>query len=394
MTAMPRPTLIDRLSHAHAERARAGLLRRVRTVTQADGLRVQIGGRSLISFASNDYLGMAQDARILRALQDAANDWGVGATAAHLLGGHRQPHQQLEVEVADWLGYPRALLFSTGMMANMGVLSALLARSDVCVQDKLNHASLIDGARLSGCDLRRYAHADVAAADRQLRSIAGAAALLVTDGVFSMDGDIAPLRELSALCAREQATLMVDDAHGVGVVGAQGRGTVFDAGLGPHDVPLLMLTLGKAIGCFGAVVLGSDRVIEALVQFARSYVYTTAMPPALAAAALQAVRIVREDEARRDQLKMLIARFRQGAGERGLHLMASDTAIQPLLIGSSERATDAAALLEQSGFYVPAIRPPTVPEGAARLRITLSAAHEARDVDGLLEALERALRPV
>lgn len=390
MTAMARLSLLDRLSLAHTERARAGLLRRVRTVTQSQGLRIQIDGRSLLSFASNDYLGLAQDARIVRVMQDVANEWGIGATAAHLLGGHRQPHQELEQEIADWLGYPRALLFSTGMMANLGVLAALLGRGDICVQDRLNHASLIDGARISGCDLRRYAHADVAAAERQLQSKADCAALLASDGVFSMDGDIAPLTELAALCAREQATLMIDDAHGIGVIGPQGRGAVAAAGLGPQEVPLLMITLGKAIGSFGAMVLGSEAVIDALVQFARSYIYTTAVPPALAAAALAAVRIARDDDARRDQLRDLIAQFRQGAAERGLQLMPSATAIQPLRVGSSEHAVQMASRLEREGFYVPAIRPPTVPEGAARMRITLSAQHRAGEIEEFLDALQRA----
>ncbi len=386
---MPRPSLIERITTAHAERARQGLLRRVRTVTQAQAMRVLIDGRERINFASNDYLGLAQDPRIVQALRDAANDWGVGATAAHLLGGHRSPHLQLEEEIADWLGYPRALLFSTGMMANLGVLSALLERGDICVQDRLNHASLIDGARLSGADLRRYAHGDTEAAARQLQSKPDAAALLATDGVFSMDGDIAPLDQLAALCAREQALLMVDDAHGVGVIGAHGCGAVAAAGLGPNEVPLLMVTLGKAIGTFGAVVLGSTAMIDALIQFARTFTYTTAMPPALASAACAAIRIARDEDWRRDKLMMLIGHFQQRAAQLGFTLLPSSSAIQPLLIGDAEQAVQLSARLEQSGFYVPAIRPPTVPERAARLRITLSAAHAIADVDALLDALTR-----
>ncbi len=393
---MSRPSLVDRLSQAHSERAAAGLSRRLRTVTQTQGLHVQINGHALISFASNDYLGLAQDSRVVSALKCAANEWGVGATAAHLLGGHRGPHQQLEEEIADWLGYPRALLFSTGMMANLGVLATLLKRGDICVQDRLNHASLIDGARLSGADLRRYPHVDVEAAGRQLRSEPEAAAVLATDGVFSMDGDVAPLPALAALCLREQALLMVDDAHGLGVLGDHGRGSVSAAKLGVSDVPILMVTLGKAIGTFGAVVLGEVATIEALIQFARTYIYTTAMPPALAAATLASVRIAREEDGRRERLRALIERFRSGAAQRGFVLMNSTSAIQPVLIGTAEQATRISNQLEQRGFYVPAIRPPTVPENTARLRVTLSAGHEFAEVDGLLDALvlaAKATRP-
>jgi len=391
---MSRPSLIDRLGRAHAERAAAGLRRRVRTIDRAHGVRITIDGRELISFASNDYLGLAQEPRLMRGLQQAAEEWGVGATAAHLLGGHRGPHQQLEAMMADWLGYPRALLFSTGMMANLGVLSAVLGRNDLCVQDRLNHASLLDGARLSGATLLRYPHADVAAAARQLAARPEAAALLASDGVFSMDGDVAPLAELATLCTQQQAMLMVDDAHGLGVLGAQGRGAVAAAGLGVDDVPLLMVTLGKAVGTFGAVVLGSTAIIDALVQFARPWIYTTAMPPALAAASCAAVDIVRSDEARRQRLHALIARFRAGAVQRGLPLLPSESAIQPLLIGAAHRATRVSATLEQAGFHVPAIRAPTVPEGAARLRVTLSAAHEFAQVDALLAAIDAGLATV
>jgi 8-amino-7-oxononanoate synthase len=387
---MPRLSVIDRLIQARAERAHAGLLRRVRTVTAVSGTRVRIDGHERIGFASNDYLGLAQDPRVTEALQRAAREWGVGSGAAHLLGGHRTPHRELEEALADWLGYPRALLFSTGMMANQGVLSALLGRDDLCVQDRLNHASLIDGARLSGADLRRYPHADVDAAERQLRSKPDAAAMLVTDGVFSMDGDVAPLPALARLAVRERAVLMVDDAHGFGVVGAEGRGAVHAAGLGVGEVPLLMVTLGKAIGTSGAVVLGDTAAIDALLQFARAYIYTTAMPPAVAAASLAAVRIARAEEERRERLSALIARFRAGAAALGLTALPSETAIQPLLIGDAGRALRIATRLELAGFYVPAIRPPTVPDHAARLRVTLTAAHAPDEVDALLDALAAA----
>lgn len=389
---MSRPALMDRLGAAQTERVVLGLQRRLRTVVDGQGVRVMIDGRSLCSFASNDYLGLAQDARVTQSLQLAAQDWGSGATAAHLLGGHRAPHQQLEEQVADWLGYPRALLFSTGMMANIGVMSTLLTRDDLCVQDRLNHASLLDGARLSGANLLRYPHADVDAAERQLAARPQAAALLASDGVFSMDGDIAKLRELTELCMRQHSLLMIDDAHGVGVIGDQGRGSVSAAGLGVTQVPILMVTLGKALGCAGALVLGSHELIEGLIQFCRHWIYTTALPPALAAAACTAVQIARDEDHRRAQLALLIARFRAGAEQLGLRVLHSQTPIQPIVIGDASRAVQIAGKLEALGFYVPAIRAPTVPEKQARLRITLTAAHQPSEVDALLDALNNCTR--
>jgi len=268
------------------------------------------------------------------------------------------------------------------------VLQALLTRGDLCVQDKLNHACLLDGAQLSGAELKRYPHADMAAAARQLAAHGGAAALLATDGVFSMDGDVAPLRELATLCRRERATLMVDDAHGLGVLGDDGAGSVRAAGLGQRDVPILMATLGKALGCAGAFVAGPVALIDGLMQFARPYIYTTAMPPAVAAAALVAVQLAQADSWRRDKLTALIQRFRTGAAQLGLTLSSSTSAIQPLVLGDAQAALNAAHALEQQGLLVTAIRPPTVPAGSARLRITLSAAHEEENIDRLLGALE------
>jgi 8-amino-7-oxononanoate synthase len=340
-----------------------------------------------------DYLGLAQHPQLIAALKRVADDEGVGSTSAHLICGHRAEHAALEEALAAWTGRARVLLFSTGYMANLGVLQALLARGDVCVQDKLNHACLLDGAQLSGAELKRYPHADVAAASRQLVSRSEAAALLATDGVFSMDGDVAPLRELAALCSRERATLMVDDAHGLGVLGEDGAGSVRAGGLGQREVPILMATLGKALGCAGAFVAGSAALIDGLMQFARPYAYTTAMPPALAAAALAAVRLAQTEAWRREKLAALIERFRRGAGELGLPLSASISAIQPLLLGSADAALAAALALERQGLLVSAIRPPTVPQGHARLRITLSAAHEEGHVDQLLAALETLRLP-
>ncbi|MBU6247628.1 MAG: 8-amino-7-oxononanoate synthase [Xanthomonadaceae bacterium] len=388
---MTRPDLLDRLAVQTAERDRAALLRRARTIEHAEGPWLEIDGRRLLGFCSNDYLGLAQHPQLIAAFKRIADDEGVGSTAAHLVCGHRREHAMLEEALADWTGRERALLFSTGYAANLGALQALLGGVDgaLCVQDKLNHACLIDGARLAGGELKRYPHADVEGAARQLASRAGAPALLATDGVFSMDGDVAPLAALAALAAREGATLMVDDAHGLGVLGAQGAGSVAAAGLGAADVPVLMATLGKALGCAGAFVAGSAALIEGLTQFARPHVYSTAMPPALAAAALAAVRLAREEDWRRGKLAALIARLRRGAAELGLPLMASTTAIQPLLLGDADAALAASQALEAQGLLVTAIRPPTVPVGQARLRITLSAAHEESHVDRLLAALER-----
>ena len=389
---MPRPELLHRLAAETARRERAGLLRRLRVVEHGDGPWLESEGRRLLGFCSNDYLGLAQHPQVIAALKRAADDEGVGSTSAHLICGHRREHAMLEEALAEWTGRERALLFSTGYMANLGALQALLQRGDICVQDKLNHACLIDGAQLAGAELKRYPHADVAGAARQLQSRPDSAALLATDGVFSMDGDVAPLRELAAVCTREGATLMVDDAHGLGVLGDDGAGSIRAAGLGQRDVPVLMATLGKALGCSGAFVAGSAALIDGLLQFARPYIYTTAMPPALAAAALAAVIAAREESWRREKLAALIARFRAGAAELGLALMPSPSAIQPLQLGDAQAALDTAQALEQRGFLVGAIRPPTVPKGQARLRITLSAAHEEADIDHLLQALNELRR--
>ena len=388
--AMPRPLLPERLAATHAERARQSLLRGLRTVEVIDGTYIQINGKRLLNFASNDYLGLAQHPALREAVSAAVARWGVGASAAHLLGGHREVHAKLEEKLAHWTGRERALLFSTGYMANLGVLSALLGSDDLCVQDKLNHASLIDAARLAGCELKRYRHADIGSAGRQLDVRPDAAALLATDGVFSMDGDVAPLADLAALCKARRTTLMVDDAHGLGVLGANGAGSVIAAKLTQDDVPILMGTLGKALGVAGAFVVGRATLIDGLVQNARTFVYTTALPPALAAATCVAIDIARFDGWRREQLGRLIAHFGHGAAARGIALYGSPTPIQPVLIGDSMAALAMSARLEDAGFFVPAIRPPTVPAGQARLRVALSALHAESDVERLLDALVAA----
>ncbi|MGH8214350.1 MAG: 8-amino-7-oxononanoate synthase [Rhodanobacteraceae bacterium] len=384
-----RPDLLQSLAARVAERERAGLLRRARTVDAARGVHVTIDGRDLTSFCSNDYLGLAQDPRIIRALQEAASECGVGATAAHLVCGHRREHARLEEALCEWTGRESAILFSSGWLANLGAMQALLDRDSVCVQDKLNHASLLDAAKLAGAMLKRYPHNDVQGAARQLAGTAGKPALLATDGVFSMDGDVAPLKALAAMCRAHGALLLVDDAHGLGVLGAHGAGSVDEGGLRQDDVPVLMATYGKALGCMGAFVAGSAALIEGLTQFARTFVYTTALPPALAAATCKAVRIARAEDWRREKLHALIARFRSGAMQLGLPLADSPTAIQPIVLGDATRTVAASCALEAAGFLVTAIRPPTVPAGKARLRVTLSAAHEQHEVDRLLDALSR-----
>lgn len=385
---MPRIDPIARLIEARAAREREGLLRRLRTLDSGGGPWIVVDDRRLLNFSSNDYLGLAGHPDVRAALQRAADEHGVGATAAHLVCGHHAPHSALEDALAEWTGRDRALLFSTGYMANLGVISALLGPGDVCIQDKLNHASLLDGARLAGCTLKRYPHGDSDAARRQLLASPGTAAVLATDGVFSMDGDVAPLSELAGIAREQHAALWVDDAHGVGVLGPDGAGSVAEVGLGADDVPILMGTLGKALGTAGAFVSGSESVINALMQFARTYVYTTAMPPALAAAALAAVGIARRDHDRRTHLSVLVERFRAGATRVGLPLGVSRMPIQPVLVGDSSRAVALAEALERDGFLVVAIRPPTVPAGQARLRVALSAQHGTDDVDALLRALE------
>lgn len=387
-----RPSLTDRLAQAERERAAAALQRRLRTVEQREGSQIVVDGKVLLNFCSNDYLGLAQHVEVIAALQEAAAWHGVGSGASHLVSGHHREHARLEEAVAEWQRYDRALLFGSGYLANLGVLQALLDDGMVCVQDKLNHASLLDGARLAGAELKRYPHRDIEGALRQLQSRTEAPALLATDGVFSMDGDLAPLKPLALLTRAENATLYVDDAHGAGVMGHDGCGSVAHAGLGSRDVPLQLITLGKALGGYGAVLVGSDALIEAVLQTARPYLFTTALPPALAAASRVALALARKEGWRRFKLAALIARFRRGAQQLGLGLMDSSTAIQPILIGDNAAALTASHALEERGFRVAAIRPPTVPEGRSRLRVTLSAAHSEAQVDALLEALSQVCR--
>ncbi|WP_426804958.1 8-amino-7-oxononanoate synthase [Stenotrophomonas sp. SrG] len=388
---MARTDLHDRIQSQRKLREAQGRIRVRRTVTRRDGVRLEVNGQWLTGFCSNDYLGLSQQFGVVSALQDAAAREGAGAGASHLICGHHALHEALEQEVADWLGYPRALLFGSGFAANLAVQQALLSEEDdVCVQDRLNHASLLDAARLAGCRLRRYPHLDTEGALRQLKHAPDGAAMLVTDGVFSMDGDIAPLRSLSLVARMQEAVLYVDDAHGVGVIGEHGRGCVADAGLGVADVPLQLVTLGKALGGSGALVVGDEAMIQHLAETARPYIYTTAVPPAQAAAALAAVKLARRDDWRREKLAELVGVFRAGARQHGLELMPSDTPIQPLLCGAESTVMGLSAALEAAGFLVSAIRPPTVPEGKARLRVTLSALHTVPEVRALTDAIAHA----
>ena len=368
-------------------RKEQGLYRRRHVIDGPQGVLLRRDGRELLSFCSNDYLGLANHPQVAEAMRAGVSRYGVGSGAAHLISGHSVAHHALEDELAGLLGAERALLFSTGYMANLGVLSALLGRGDTLLQDKLNHASLIDGAAQSGARLRRYRHADMEGLGEQLGRAAGAR-LIATDGVFSMDGDLAPLREMAGLARQHDAALMVDDAHGFGVLGKQGAGSVRAAGLGFEEVPIYMATLGKALGVAGAFVAGSDDLIETLIQRARSYVYTTAMPAALAEATRTSLRIMAEEYWRRDHLRTLVNRFRAGAQALGLQLVDSPTPIQPLILGDAQTALDWSEALLAQDILVTAIRPPTVPQGAARLRVTLSALHQAEHVDRLLDALQ------
>ena len=366
--------------------------RRPQVMDAPSGRTTRVDGRALLNFCSNDYLGLANDAQVIAAFQDAANHWGVGSGASHLVCGHQRPHQELEEALAAHTGRPRALLFSTGYMANLGALTALVGPGDAVFQDRLNHASLLDAGLLSGARSRRFAHNDAEALAGQLARSPAPRKLVVTDGVFSMDGDQAPLADYLDACEAEDAWLMVDDAHGLGVLDGQGRGTLFAQAVNDR-VPVYMGTLGKGLGTAGAFVAGSEDLIETLIQFARTYIYTTAMPAAVAAATLVSLEKARRESWRRDKLAALIARFRRGAAALGYELMASDTPIQPILIGGDGDALALSRVLAERGLRVTAIRPPTVPEGQARLRVTLSAAHEEADVDLLLDALEAAKCP-
>ncbi len=373
-----------------AQLKQQNLYRRRRVIDGPQDVLTVVDGRRVVNFCSNDYLGLANHPYVVAAFKNAVDHYGVGSGSAHLVCGHSAAHHALEEELVEFTGRERALLFSTGYMANLGVISALVGRNDHVLEDRLNHASLLDGGLLSRAHFKRYKHGDVADLATVLTAC-GSRVLVVSDGVFSMDGDLAPLPELVELTQRFDAGLMIDDAHGFGVLGATGGGIVEHFGLSQNDVPILIGTLGKAFGTFGAFVVGSEDLIEILIQKARSYVFTTAMPAAVAEASRASLRLLQHESWRRGHLQDLIGRFQAGATQLGLALMASATAIQPILIGDSGQASAISSSLLEQGFWVGAIRPPTVPTGTARLRVTFSASHQPHQVDALLDALSRVL---
>ena len=425
------------LQHELDNRAAQGLLRRRRSLATPQGVRITVDGKPYLSFCSNDYLGLANHPELIEALQQGAQQFGVGSGASHLVSGHFDAHQQFEQEFAAFVGKPAALSFSTGYMANLGVVQALVGRGDTVFADKLNHASLNDAMLLSRAEVKRYRHNDVAHLAQLLSQTNGGDAalplpsgdvdalaalhirpapggrnplplagegenvkkresipgrkLIITDAVFSMDGDLAPLPELLALCEQHDAWLLVDDAHGFGVLGEQGRGVMSHFKLSSPRI-IYMATLGKAAGVAGACVAGEQVVIDILLQNARSYIYTTASPPALSSALLASLHLLRTEDWRRARLQQLIAQLRAGAKDLPWAMMESFTPIQPLLVGSNEAALNLSEGLRARGIWVPAIRPPTVPQGTARLRITLSAAHQPADIEELLEALHELAR--
>lgn len=379
---------LDSIRHAGRWRSR-------QLLESAQSIQVKLNGREYVSFCSNDYLGLANDPRLIEAARSTLDDYGFGAGASHLVSGHHTLHHQLEERLAAFTGRERALVFSSGYMANLAVISTLADAQDLVLSDRLNHASLLDGVKLSGARAQRYLHADMTSLQQKFsrfsRSDSGQS-FVVTDGVFSMDGDIAPLDQLAQICAQQSACLMVDDAHGFGVIGPQGRGSVAHFGLSQNDVPVLIGTFGKAFGTSGAFVAGSDALIELLIQRARPYIYTTAMPPANAAATLAALALIEAADAQRVHLQHLIQNFRSACADMNLNLAASQTPIQPIIIGDNDATLKVAAFLRECGLLVIAIRPPTVPENSARLRITFSAAHSQDQVARLIAVLADAKR--
>ncbi|WIO74745.1 8-amino-7-oxononanoate synthase [Porticoccaceae bacterium LTM1] len=379
----------DVLLPALQQRKAAHLYRQRFELQSATGPEVVVDGRNYLAFCSNDYLGLANHPEVIATLQKSAGQYGVGSGASHLVYGHSTEHHALEEELAAFTGRSRALLFSTGYMANMGTIAALTDRGDTVLEDRLNHASLLDGGLLSRADFQRYR--DVTELEKRLSDTDSGRKLVVTDGVFSMDGNIADLPEQAAICQRHNAWLMVDDAHGFGVLGKQGGGCAEHFGLNIEQLPILVGTLGKGFGTFGAFVAGSEALIETLIQFARPYIFTTAMPPSVAAATRTSLKLLQTETWRREKLQALIAQFRRGAEQLGLQLMDSNTPIQPVLINDDALTVEIGQRLRERGILVGAIRPPTVPKGTGRLRITFSASHSEQQVDQLLEALDEII---
>lgn len=370
-------------------RDRQGLRRFRQVLESPQATHITIDGRDYLAFSSNDYLGLANHPDLIQSICEGAQQYGVGAGASHLIHGHSSAHHTLEEALAHFTGFPKALLFSTGYMANIGMVTALAGREDTIFADKLNHASLNDAALLSRAKFIRFPHLDLAALEQSLAASNARRKLVITDAVFSMEGDIAPIRQLVALCEKYHALLLLDDAHGLGVLGQQGRGSLFLPDRGDCHSPniVYMATLGKAAGVFGAFVAAQPEVIETLIQSARSYIYTTATPPLLSHALLTSLKLIEQDEWRRQTLMRNIEQLKDGLQTLPWELLPSRTPIQPLLIGQSDEAVRISQALRERGILVPAIRPPTVPQGTARLRISLSAAHQPQDIMHLTQAL-------
>ncbi len=384
---LPSPMIWEELDKQLAQLAEQGLLRHRRTLESPCGVEALLDGRKLLSFGSNDYLGLAADPALIEAAREAASQWGVGTGSSHLVCGHMTPHEILEQKLAAFVGSARALYFSTGMMANLGIVPALVGRGDAIFSDRLNHASLIDAALLSRAEHVRYQHSDLTTLERQLTESSAKRKLILTDAVFSMDGDLAHLPQLLQMAERFDAWLVVDDAHGFGVLGEDGRGALSHFGIAMNPRLIYMGTLGKAAGVSGAFVAGAANVIEWLMQRTRTYIFTTASSPIIAGALLASLKLIEQGNARRAHLQKLIARLKTGLANTRWNLLPSSTAIQPIIIGENDETLRVAAALLEHGIWVPAIRPPTVPQGTARLRVSLSAAHSLEQVDRLVIAL-------
>lgn len=376
-----------------AQREQAGLLRDRRVIDGPPGPLARYRGRTCLSFCSNDYLGLAADPRARSAFAQAVRQHGLGAGASQLVSGYSSAHEQLEIRLAEFTGRERALLFGSGYLANLGTISALCDRGSTVLMDRLAHASLIDAVLLSRARFRRFTHNDPAALSARLAAASGDQKLVLTEGVFSMEGDRAPLAELTAVSRAGDAMLMVDDAHGFGVLGPRGAGSVIEAALDSEAVPVLMATFGKALGGYGAFIAGQAQLLEYILQRARSLMYSTAPPPALIAAMRVALDIVAREDWRRARLAELVDRWRHGAARRGIHVLPSTTPIQPVLIGDACTASAVSKRLLAENILVPAIRPPTVPAGMARLRVSLTAVHQPAQIDRLLDVLARVLCP-
>ena len=377
----------ESISNQNQQRLDSGLLRELKTIDAPQGVVVKRAGRELINFSSNDYLGLANSDELKSAVEQGVANWGVGAGASHLVCGHQSPHDSLEYEIAEFVGAEKAIVFSTGYMANLAVPNVFLSRHDLLLQDKLNHASLIDAGLLCRAKTHRYRHLDLDHASQLIDQSAAPRIMIATDGVFSMNGGVADVSRLSEICDHENRLLLVDDAHGFGVLGKSGAGSLEQAGLRPRGQTLMIGTLSKAIGSFGAFVAGDAIWIDHLIQHARPYIYTTALPPAIVEASRAGIRMIQQQAWRLEKLSENVALFRKLAAGKGVELLDAQTPIQSVVFGSPVDAVGASERLEKKGFLVVAIRPPTVPEGTSRLRITLSASHEAHQIEGLVEAL-------